>query len=77
MTEALAKKISSLATRLRITADFVEGLAYLRSTRIVRANLSVLNALLFDNYQIKLSNFRGAGHLETDDDSIEALRSPL
>lgn len=73
--EAPAEKIAPLATRLRMAADFAEGLSHLHSKRIIWADLSVRNTLLFDNYQIKLSDFAGAGNPETDDNSMQAYEA--
>lgn len=73
--EAPPEKVPTLATRLRIAADFAEGVSHLYSKRIIWADLSARNVLLFDNYQIKLSDFGGSGNLETDDDSMVAYEA--
>lgn len=75
IVKAPAEKIPPLATRLRMAADFAEGVAHLHSKRIIWADLSVRNTLLFDDYQIKLSDFEGSGHPETDDDNMVAYES--
>lgn len=69
--ECPSEAIPALATRLRMAADFAEGVSFLHSKRILWADLSVRNTLLFDNYQIKLSDFGGALLPGTYDDAIQ------
>ena len=72
LEDAPPEEIPPMATRLRMAADLAEGLSHVHSKRILWADLSVRNILLFNNYQIKISDFGGAGHPETDDEVMAA-----
>ena len=73
--EAPPEKIPPMTTRLRMAADFAEALSHVHSRRILWADLSVRNTLLFDNFKIKLSDFGGSGHPETDDEAMVAYEN--
>lgn len=50
----------SIEVRLGMAADFAEGVCCLHEKKVLWADLSTRNALLFDKYRVKLCDFGGA-----------------
>lgn len=60
IVESPASKKPSIEVRLGMAADFAEGVCHLHEKKVLWADLSTRNALLFEGHRVKLCDFGGA-----------------
>ncbi|KAK3347199.1 kinase-like domain-containing protein [Lasiosphaeria hispida] len=60
IVETPAYEKPSVAFRLAVALDFAEGVCRLHERKVLWADLSTRNALVFDGYRVKLCDFGGA-----------------
>ncbi|KAK1770359.1 kinase-like domain-containing protein [Phialemonium atrogriseum] len=70
-----ADKPPALHLRLRMAVDFAEGVEYLHEKGVTWCDLSARNALLFDNFRVKLCDFGGAVMTGSDFEEIQSYES--
>ncbi|RSL71438.1 hypothetical protein CEP54_001337 [Fusarium duplospermum] len=58
--ESPSEKLPDMHTRLRIAIDFAEGVQHIHDCDVLWGDVSTRNALLFDDFRIKLCDFAGS-----------------